>query len=94
MDEVQTLDLVGLQAVRALHAWQHGHNLLRQGTKERGSGCGMASKGTFNSLCSLYIHFLSNGGVLLEEKVHVHIKVGQLQAPCHPTNNLQGKSDG
>lgn len=33
-------------------------------------------------------HFLSNGGVLLEEKVYINIEVTGLDAPSHPTHDL------
>jgi hypothetical protein len=34
------------------------------------------------------LHFLSDGRVLLKEKVNIDIKVAGLQAPGHTTNNL------
>jgi len=48
---------------------------------------------TFTILCKVlchiaFIHLLSNGGVFLEEKIHIHVKVAGLKAPCHTTNNL------
>ena len=41
-----------------------------------------------------YSHLLSNGGVLLEEEVHIHIDVACLYTPGHPTHNLTKEDMG
>lgn len=36
----------------------------------------------------LYLHLLSNGGIFLEKKININVKVTDRDAPCHTTNNL------
>lgn len=38
VDKIQALDLVGLQAMRTLHFWKHGHNFLRQSSAKKKKG--------------------------------------------------------
>ena len=76
----------------AQHVGEGGHSMWGRGTACGGSMWGGAQH--VGAACggrACIVHFLPNGRVFLEEQVHVHIKVGQLQAPCHPPNNLVAK---
>lgn len=41
----------------------------------------------------IVLHFLSNGGVFLEKKIYINIKVTYSNAPRHSSNNLTLEKD-
>ena len=98
MDEVETLDLVRLEAVGAAHPRENGHYLLCQRTNGENvwgpGGVYNYWEGGLSSTALMMmsgLHLLANGRILLEEKINVDIKVAGLQAPGHATNNLHTK---